>query len=588
MVIWQLDTGQKQFLPHLSAPIESLVVSPSGSSYAVRIADNSTMVLSTVELSATVSIPGIQVPTAKRTTVKIPDLPRISEHTEVFSMSRRSAAAMSKHTPGHLLLSVPGVSSSRASTATVAKSAYLQTFDVKSGSQAARQALTRTKVTDKSMGPESNEIEEPSVVLIQTSHDGQWLATVEEWIPPRRDVQFMAPEKGSIIEEQKSRIEVYLKFWVWLRESKHWELTARIESPHYSTISSPRSLGIVLDLVEDPSSTGFATVGDDGLVKIWRPRSRYRDGVKVYGKDGQPLISWSCNQVIALPTLSGTTLRDDFQIVARQAFSVDGSLLVVGHQSSSGSLLFMINVENGTIRSVRSDIISGSLIGVGIVGRYLIVLANCLTVWDIVDDQLNYEIMLRSHGISTRNQNSIWHLAIDQEARTFAVAIPEFANTKSGTRLRSQVGVFDPAHPKPLFLSDLPRPLRTLLPSMQHGGYLTIDTTAEVRTVARTLQLPVSQDEEKPKSDTLSTLDNIYGNKGAGLLEGTQGGDVNFSKLMIQSKAVSHSSGEDQDRVLVRQQDLTELFDTNHSFALPSVTSIFEQVVGLFSRKLAA
>ena len=49
-MLWQLDTNLKQFLPHLSAAIESLAVSPKGTLYALRLSDNSVIVLSTAEL----------------------------------------------------------------------------------------------------------------------------------------------------------------------------------------------------------------------------------------------------------------------------------------------------------------------------------------------------------------------------------------------------------------------------------------------------------------------------------------------------------------------------------------------------------
>ncbi len=58
-----LDTGKHQFLPHMSATIQNVVVSPSGSSYAVQLADNSAMVLSTAELEPTANISGIQANT---------------------------------------------------------------------------------------------------------------------------------------------------------------------------------------------------------------------------------------------------------------------------------------------------------------------------------------------------------------------------------------------------------------------------------------------------------------------------------------------------------------------------------------------
>ena len=44
----------------MSATIQNVVVSPSGTSYGVQLADNSTMVLSVAELKPTANIAGIQ------------------------------------------------------------------------------------------------------------------------------------------------------------------------------------------------------------------------------------------------------------------------------------------------------------------------------------------------------------------------------------------------------------------------------------------------------------------------------------------------------------------------------------------------
>src|SRR6478609_4538449 len=60
LVLWQLDTGKKDFLPHLAASVENITVSANGSSYAVHLDDNSVMVLSTAEMKPTAYIAGIQ------------------------------------------------------------------------------------------------------------------------------------------------------------------------------------------------------------------------------------------------------------------------------------------------------------------------------------------------------------------------------------------------------------------------------------------------------------------------------------------------------------------------------------------------
>jgi len=588
MVLWQLDTGVQQFLPHLSAPIESIVVSPSGSSYAVRIADNSAMVLSTAELQPTVSVSGIQLATSRPPAIKVPDLLRVSERPTVISTFRRPAAALARASPGQLLLAVPGSSSSRIGIAPNVNAAYLQTVDTRSGSQTSRQALTRTKVTDRNMGPEANIIDEPNVVLLQTSRDGKWLATVEEWTPPRQDVQFLAVSEDSTLEEQGSRMEVYLKFWLLNEDLMIWELVSRIEAPHSNGDAGQSPIGRVLDLEEDPSATGFATIGDDGLAKIWRPQIRYRDGIKVKGKDGQALTNWSCRQAIPLPALNGQPCRQGNQITARLAFSADGSLLVVGHHSPSGSLLYTVDIEDETIRAIHPDIFLGALAGLGIIDRYLVILADELVVWDIVDDRLNYIVSNASSGLADRVRIAATHLAVNQEAQTFAVAIPEKIHVASGEKVRCQFALFDPAQQFPLYTSTLTHALKALLPSVQRNGYISVDLAAQVRTISRRQQSLAVQQGPSQLPERPNTLGDIYGSSFGKLLSKTKDGDAGTLLLADKPKENAEVATEEDDKIVVRQHELTELFDTAHSFALPSVTNLFEQVAGLFSRKIAA
>ncbi|MCJ1404621.1 hypothetical protein MMC11_007847 [Xylographa trunciseda] len=588
LVLWQLDTGQQQLLPHLSAPIESVVVSPSGISYAVRLADNSAMVLSTTELQPTVSISGVQVAASRSSMIQVPDVPRVVEPSNGFFMFRRPAAAVSGSSAGQILLAVPGSSQSRVGVSGTTNAAYLQTLQIRSGSQVSRQALTRTKVTDKSIGPESNTIEEPNVVLIQTSHNGQWLATAEEWTPPRQDVLFLATDIQDTIEKQFLHMEIYLKFWQWDDMSKQWELVSRIEAPHRGSDRSSRAIGRIIDLVEDPSSSGFATIGDDGIVKIWRPKIRYRDGIKVKSREGHSLNTWSCRHSIPLAASDEIEEAGSSQITARLALSLDGSLLAVGYQSLSSSSLYLIDTESGDIRNARTDIFSERLIGVGIIDRYLIALTQHLLVWDIVDDRIQYEIAIRSYGLSSRTQLGATHLAVNQQSKNFAVTVPEVAKSGSETKLGSQVAVFDPANSNPINITILPQTLLAMLPWEQNHGYVTIDWAARVRTLAPNLQLPSTSTGTNEQSTVLNGLKDIYGTSIRNLLDKTKNNGRNALLLKGPSESADDSMVDiEDDVILVRRHELAEIFDSGSPLALPSIATLMEQVAGLFSKRLS-
>ncbi|MCJ1439346.1 hypothetical protein MMC27_008738 [Xylographa pallens] len=587
LALWQLETGQKQLLPHLSASIESVVVSPSGVSYAIRLADNSAMVVSTAELQPTFSVSGIQVTASRPPSTHVPDLPRLTEPITSLSMLRRPAAVVSRSSVDQLLLAVPGEFSSRFGISGTQHAAYLQTLGIRSGSQVSRQALTRTKVTDKNIGPEANTIEEPNVVLLQISHDGQWLATVEEWTPPRQDILFLATNEQDTIEKQILRMEIYLKFWQRDDVSQQWELVSRIEAPHHISDQSSQYLGRIYDLLEDPSSPGFSTIGDDGIVKIWRPRIRYRDGIKVKRREGQSMVTWSCRRDIPLTALGKLEDRGNSIVTARLALSADGSLLVAGYQSLSSSSLYLIDIESGNIRIVRPDIFAGPLIGLGIIDRYLIALTENLVVWDIVDDRIQYEITIRSYGLSSRRQVNAMHFAVDQRSKNFAVAIPEIAKVGSETKLGSRLAVFDPTQPIPISMTSLSQRLIALLPLEQKRGYVTIDSAAEIRTLTPSSPLPSLSTEEKEQPARQNSLGNMYDTSIGTLLDETKNSATNALLLKDSPESVENLlvDSADDDVLIVRQHQLAEIFDPGNPLALPSITTLFEQVVGLFSKK---
>ncbi|KAJ8611610.1 hypothetical protein MRB53_037834 [Persea americana] len=61
LVLWQLATGIKQFLPNLTANILRIVVNAAGDRYALCMADNSIMVLSTSERKPVANFSGLQL-----------------------------------------------------------------------------------------------------------------------------------------------------------------------------------------------------------------------------------------------------------------------------------------------------------------------------------------------------------------------------------------------------------------------------------------------------------------------------------------------------------------------------------------------
>lgn len=548
------------------------------------------MILSTSELQPTFSISGVQVPAKKHAGATLPHLPTVDApwKTSTTTQNLRLPAAVGLTRPGRLLLAVPSSTTSRQALTNKRSAVYLQTFDIGSSQQFSRQALARTNVTDVNVGPESNTIEEPNVTSMQISFDDQWLATVDEWMPPKRDLVNLAFDSEKAAEEQNARLEVYLKFWSWNDEKKMWELVSRIDNPHASQSGDSFGHGRVLDLASDPSSIGFSTSGDDGVIRIWKPSVRIRNGLEVRGKDGKSLTTWKCRHSTALQAPESATAM---QSGTKIAYSSDGSMLVAGHQSSPSSAIHIMDTDNGAFRWIKTNMYIGPLLGLGITDRYLVTLSQELRVFDLVTEDLSFGFALHAYGFSLAKQITMTHLAVDHKNNTFAIALPELGHLSKGTtKVKAQVIVFDSADPAPLFTTSLPNTVTSLLPAKGQGGYYAIDSDAEIRTLMPSQSLPLELTNISHPNQTPSrSLQDIYSTRptttdSKPVATNTTDDDNEPAAPKLLSSANLTFTLPEEDKVVVSPERLAEIFDRGPAYALPPVSELFEEVAGLFGR----
>ena len=600
LVLWQLETGKKQVLPHLSTSIESIVVSPSGSAYSVRLADNSNMILSTSERKPTFNVSGIQVPAVRKSGMTLPFIPTVDAPSRESLPKDKLRCPVIFHPvlTGRLLAAVPSSTVLRLNSSASNAACYLQTFDVGSAQQTSKQSLTRTKATTLNMGPESNTIEEPNVLYMQLSHDGQWLATIDEWLPPRRDISLMAFDNEKETEEQSRRRETYLKFWTWNNKSNIWELLSRIDDPHSSPSMIKYDANRVLQLGSDPSCVGFATMGNDSIIKFWKPSIRRRYGIEVRDKNGRALSNWSCHYTASLssPLITNITVQQG----AKLAYSCDGSVVAAGYRHSLPGVIHLVDSSNGSVRRTLMGLHTGPLLGMGILNRYLIILSHEIRVWDMVTEQHTFGFALQSPGLTIPNLIDCSHLAIDPSEETFAISLPEISNKSRPDKQRSRIIVFSPQSPEPLFSASLANITTALLPATGRKGYHVLDSAAEIRTIApafhvssntsqKEKQTPKIKESEGPKG-----LENIYGNGiGASSIfkndnenqHGEQDKASSANNLIKGNDVVatlpSIPNPERPDAVVVTQDALSKIFDTGSPFALPPIRDLYEQVARL-------
>ncbi|KAK0281818.1 NET1-associated nuclear protein 1 [Friedmanniomyces endolithicus] len=571
LVLWQLNTGKKQFLPHLTSEIERIVVSPEGDRYAIQMGDNSIMVLSTSELKPVANFAGLQLacPVPKASLAALNYDPEIEDGKSV-------AAVLHPRHANQLLLAVPATQPKTSTNAAEARP-FLQTFDIRTSRHVTRQALTRNNVTNLNLGPERTPVAPPDTTHVSISDDGLWLATVDDWTPPASDVEYFTTSWEELVEERRKRREVYLKMWRWDEAQGLWTLSSRVSAPHARAAKQTPGAGRILALVADPVSAGFATLGEDGRVRIWKPKTRVRHGVAMKGEGDVELVEWVCKRTAELPLGSEDghadspvdTARDHLPLKACLAYSEDASLLAAALISAghTTTLVHFLDTSSGNIKSTKSGLAGGEhLEHVGFLDRYFIaVVRDAVHIWDLVTDALQQRMVLPSWATL---------LAINSVDGTFAVAVD------------SRVNVYKPAETRAVHKDDCHQNITAILAGRGAKGYTLLFDDATVRTLAVTgapARRALPDAPAAPKAPELTI------ESGPPQSE-RSADDAEIAEVLALPAADTKASGPmfdeaEDDRPVVRPEQLASIFDIGQSFATLPVRDMFEAVVGLYGRR---
>ncbi|RKO85929.1 hypothetical protein BDK51DRAFT_42094 [Blyttiomyces helicus] len=185
LVIWQLATRAKSFLPRLGAEITSVTVSPDQKLYAIGLRDNSMRLVSALNNSIKQAVSGLQYANMNRKKYPL--------KTGVIIDPRSNDIAMS----GYL--------------------GSIQFFNPRADKHVLQLDVTpRNRV----MRIESKEVAQVHATCLAFSADGQWMATVDV----RDDLEFVP--------------EVYLKFWSYNANEQTYVVNTRVDHPHDSDITS--------------------------------------------------------------------------------------------------------------------------------------------------------------------------------------------------------------------------------------------------------------------------------------------------------------------------------------------------------------
>ncbi|KZV74810.1 WD40 repeat-like protein [Peniophora sp. CONT] len=218
MVIWQLHTGKKEFVPRVGAPILNISVSRARQEeYLLGLADASFVFVNSASLKVARAFSRIKLDPSISTSASLP-----------------SSTPLAVHTPSQTII----LPSSHASS--------LQSY---SPSQMKLVAELEVSPSNRVSRRDEKALQPSAVERAVISSSGEWMATV--------DVR-----EG----DDAFRGEAYLKIWHWEKASGFWELNTRVDRPHGLSAVTAVSFS------SEPT-TLLVTTGRDGHIKTWRLKS---------------------------------------------------------------------------------------------------------------------------------------------------------------------------------------------------------------------------------------------------------------------------------------------------------------------------
>ena len=459
LVIWQLDTNQKQVLPHLTTPILNMSISHQGSAYALRLADNSVMVLSTADLQPFANVNGLAFDTLSRTIVQ--------------------PAALHPNHSDRLFIPYSSQSLNPDKSPPYKSSTMLQTYDIAGQIQLSRQALARNLVSTVNVAPNGQPLQEPDVTHLDISHDGKWLITVDQWAPNDKDLDEMYLSRGDR-QSRTQESECYLRFWasssidtVASSEADGWELNTRIDESVAENEWSDNGRKI-LAIATSPTRHQLAVADSNHHVKIYSPKARMRSGVPVRDGNGQQLFTWTCDhQLPFTDDVSSSKLQH-----ATLAFSEDGSVLAVSWAADSDTRarVHLVESKTGIVAASLPDMISAGRSTLAFSEQYLLGLSTRLCIFDTVT-------MQQTSNLSLADRFDQSHSMMAVDGRNGVVAVAVAINGKDQV---SQLELYDlkSEGQKRIYKVRIPARVRVLLADKARGGFVIVDGDGQTMRVS--------------------------------------------------------------------------------------------------------
>ncbi|EXJ62067.1 hypothetical protein A1O7_02500 [Cladophialophora yegresii CBS 114405] len=516
LVIWQLDSNRRQYLPHLSTPILNLTVSAVGSAYGLRLADNSVMILSTADLLPSTNVTGLALGQPSQTS---------------------STLLLHPRTPNRLLAAI-SCDSFHSKLPT-----FLQVYDLDSSLQLTRQALTRNMVTASNVAPSGLPVREPSVTCMDLSHDGKWLATIDQWTPHEQDLETMYVNSDDKALRGRA-IETNLRIWLWNESSDNFEQVTRIDEPHKA---GPNS---VLGLHFNPARLELATIGADGNVRIWTAKARHRNGIAVRNNANDQLYTWTSSRAVhcndnalseAEPATSAALAygEDGSVIAASWSFPIPAAHSAI-KSTTHTRFVHLIDPSSGSIAFSAPSLLSAGYAKLLFNGRYLLALSSKLGIFDtILCEEVPSSLELGEAYTPPKSNAPIFlarnkydgtvavGVGKSERPRGYKVSVLEFNDITAGG-MPADAGAGVGVSVKVVYQGQFTGVLKGLLALTSGAGFLMIDERNQTRVLRQT----------GSAKEALTVTRSVGGRRGAETEEVTRSLDSIFGRRPVPAVAI--------------------------------------------------
>jgi len=258
LVIWQLETRKKSFIPRLGSPIQSISINNSNTLFATYLEDSTIHIITSSDMNIKQTFSGIKMASFKENILSA-ESPIIYKQAVELVVEPRNNFLVTKCERS------------------------LQFYDIKNQKMSKELNIVSRNYISRI---EDEKIRKPIITLAVFSANGKWLATVDT----REDKYFP--------------IETSLKIWQFNEDTQEYIQNTQIDNPH--------GKGFVYSMKFNNSIENtplLVTSGQDRKFKIWQLNEPTKNN---------PSYSWNCRSVCEYKNkkLGEISFSDDGSVLA--------------------------------------------------------------------------------------------------------------------------------------------------------------------------------------------------------------------------------------------------------------------------------